>query len=51
MTYLYRASNLKSTNHFLGVSFMAEVNFWRLLKTVVSCDLFIIGESFKGKKA
>ena len=36
-TYLYRASNLKST-----ITFMAEVIFWRPLKTVVSCDLFII---------
>ena len=35
-TYLYRASNLKSTTIFL------EVNFWRPLKTVISCDLFII---------
>ena len=34
-TYLYRASNLKST-------IMVEVNFWRPLKTIVSCDLFII---------
>ena len=36
-TYLYRASNL----HFSGLSFIAEVNFWRLPKTVVSCDKFI----------
>ena len=39
-TYLYRASNLKSTITFLA-SVMAEVNFWRPLKTVISCDLFI----------
>ena len=31
--YLYRASNLE-----------AEVSFWTLLKTVVSCNLFIIRE-------
>ena len=36
-TYLYRASNLKST-----VSFITEVNLWHPLKTVASCDLFII---------
>ena len=43
-TYLYRASNLKSTITFLasGLSFIAEVDFWRPLKTIVSCDLFII---------
>ena len=40
-TYLYRASNLTSHHHFSGLSFIAEVNFWRPLKTVVSCDLFI----------
>ena len=40
-TYLYRASNLKSYHHFSGLSFIAEVNFWRPLKTVVSCDFFI----------
>ena len=28
--------------HFSGLSFNAEVSFWRLLKTVVSCYLFII---------
>ena len=38
-TYLYRASNL---NHFSGLSFVAEVNFWRLIKTIISCNLFII---------
>ena len=32
-TYLYRASNF---------SVIAEVNFWRPPKTVVSCDKFII---------
>ena len=41
-TYLYRASNLKSTITFLGLSFIAEVNFWHTLKIVVFCDLFII---------
>ena len=41
-TYLYRGSNLKSYRHFRDLSFMAEVNFWRLPKTIVSCDLFII---------
>ena len=42
-TYLYRASNLNSTVTFLhGLSFMVEVSFWQLLKTIVSCDLFII---------
>ena len=42
-TYLYRASHLKSTSyHFSGLCFMAEVNFWHPLITVVSCDLFII---------
>ena len=44
---MYRASNLKSTitfldHYFSGLSFIAEVNFWRLPKTVVSCDIFII---------
>ena len=39
-TYLYRASNLKSTITFLG--FIEEVNFWRPPKTVVSCNLFIL---------
>ena len=39
MNYLYRASNLKY--HFPGLSFIAEVNFWRLLKAVVSCYLAI----------
>ena len=29
-------------HHFSGLSFVAEVNFWRPLKTVVSCNLFII---------
>ena len=41
-TYLYRASNLKSIIDFSGFCFMAEISFWQLLKTVVSCDLFII---------
>ena len=40
-TYLYRASNLVY-HHFSDLIFLAEVNFWRTLKTVVSCDLFII---------
>ena len=34
----------KVYHHFSGLSFMMEVNFWRSLKTVVSCDLFIIRE-------
>ena len=37
-TYLYRASNL---HHFSDLSLITEVNFWRPLKTVNSCDLFI----------
>ena len=41
-TYLYRTSNLKSTITFFCFSFIVEVSFWRPLKTVVSCDLFII---------
>ena len=40
-TYLYRASNMKCTITFSGLSFIAEVNIWRPLKTVVSCDLFV----------
>ena len=40
-TYLYRASNLNLPS-LSGLSFIAEVNFWRPYKTVVSCDLFII---------
>ena len=36
-TYLYR----EVYHHFSGLSFIAEVNFWRPPKTVVSCDLFI----------
>ena len=44
-TYLYRASNLKSTieiyHHFSGLSFIAEVNFWRPPKTIIFCDKFI----------
>ena len=40
-TYLYRASNLKY-HHFSGLCFIAEVNFWRPPKTVVTCDKFII---------
>ena len=39
-TYLYRASNVY--HHFSGLSFMAEVNFWRPLNTVVSRDVLII---------
>ena len=31
-------------HHFCGLSFIAEVNFWRPLKTVISCDLFTIRE-------
>ena len=33
---------LEVYHHFSGLSFIEEVNFWRPLKTVVSCDLFII---------
>ena len=40
--YLDRSSNLKSTIDFSGFSFMAEISFWQLIKTVISCDLFII---------
>ena len=40
-TYLYRESNLKSTIAYWPC-FIAEVNFLVLVKTVVSCDLFII---------
>ena len=29
-------------HQFSGLCFIAEVNFWRPPKTVVSCDLFII---------
>ena len=36
-TYLYRASNLKSS-----IKFEVYHHFGRLLKSVVSCDLFII---------
>ena len=43
--YLYRASNLKSTITFMASVSYAEVNFWRPLKTVVSCDLVIIGRA------
>ena len=39
-TYLYRASNLKTT--ITGLSFIMEVNFWCPPKTVVFCDLFKI---------
>ena len=28
-------------HQFSGLSFIEEVNFWRALKTVVCCDLFI----------
>ena len=38
-TYLCRAEDY---HHFSGLSFIVEVSFWRLLKTVVSCNLFII---------
>ena len=45
-TYLYKASNLKSSNTFQA-SFISEINFWRPpppppQETVVSCDLFVI---------
>ena len=29
-------------HHFSGLSFIAVVNFWNPLKTVISCNLFII---------
>ena len=29
-------------HHFSGLSFIEEVYFWRPLKTVISCSLFII---------
>ena len=41
-SYLYRASNLKFT--ISGLCFIAEVDFWRPPKSVISCDLFIIRE-------
>ena len=41
-TYLYRAPNLKVHHHFSGLSFMMEFNSRHPLKTIVSCDLFII---------
>ena len=41
-TYQYRASNLKSTITFLALVSIVEVHFWCPLKTVISCDLFII---------
>ena len=39
-TYQYIAFEVY--HHFSGLSFIAEVDFWRPLKTVVSCDLFIM---------
>ena len=39
--YLYRASNLKYNHHYSGLSFIAKVNLWLPLKTIISCDLFI----------
>ena len=38
--YQYRASNLKST--IIWPPFHSGSHFWHPLKTVVSCDLFII---------
>ena len=38
--YLYRASTLKYTVTFWTL-FIAEVNFWRPPKTIISCDKFI----------
>ena len=35
-------------NHFSGISFIAEVSFWRPLKTVVSHELFIIIKRVSG---
>ena len=40
-TYLYRASKFEVYHHFSGLSFITEVSFWRPLKTIISCDLFI----------
>ena len=40
-TYLYRASNLKSTVRFLA-SFHSGSQFLAPAKTVITCDLFII---------
>ena len=37
-TFLYRASNLKFTINFSGLSFIVDVNFCRPPKTVDSCD-------------
>ena len=42
-TYLYRASNLKSTITFWP-HFHSRSQFLAPVKTVVSCDLFIIRE-------
>ena len=39
--YLVNTSTTKSSL-FSGLSFTAEVNFWCPLKTIVSCDQFII---------
>ena len=33
---------VKVYHHFSGISFIAEVNFWGPLKTIVSCNVFII---------
>ena len=40
-TYLYRASNLKSTITLSGLSCIAEVNFRRPPKAFVSCNKII----------
>ena len=42
MSYLIEHQIFKVYHHFSGLSFIAEINFWRPLKTIVSCDLFII---------
>ena len=35
-------ANCEGIHHRSGLSSIAEVSFWRPLKTVISCDLFII---------
>ena len=46
-SYLYRASNLKSTISFFGLSFIAEVNFWRPLKYIFITIIIIIINFFR----
>ena len=42
LTFLLTQLQEALYNHFPGLCFIAEVNFWCLPKTVVSCDSFII---------